>query len=45
MIEIERKFLITSEAFKNEASSKTLFIQAYLNTNPERTIRIRIKAD
>ena len=45
MTEIERKFLITSEAFKSEASSKTLFIQAYLNTNPERTIRIRIKAD
>ena len=45
MIEIERKFLITSEAFKIEASSKTLFIQAYLNTHPERTIRIRIQAD
>ena len=45
MIEIERKFLITSEAFKKEASSKTLFIQAYLNTHPERTIRIRIQAD
>ena len=45
MIEIERKFLITSEAFKNEASSKTLFIQAYLNTHPDRTIRIRIQAD
>lgn len=45
MIEIERKFLITSEAYKKEASSKTLFIQAYLNTHPERTIRIRIQAD
>ena len=45
MIEIERKFLITSEAYKNEASSKTLFVQAYLNTHPERTIRIRIKAE
>ena len=45
MIEIERKFLITSEAFKKDASSKTLFIQAYLNTHLERTIRIRIQAD
>jgi adenylate cyclase len=45
MIEIERKFLITSEAYKSEASIKTLFVQAYLNTHPERTIRIRIKAE
>jgi len=45
MIEIERKFLINSNAFQNEATSKTLFVQAYLNTHPERTIRIRIVAD
>lgn len=45
MTEIERKFLVTSEDFKNEASKKTLFIQAYLNTHPDRTIRIRIFDD
>lgn len=42
MTEIERKFLVKSDDYKKEASRKTLFIQAYLNTHPERTIRIRI---
>ena len=42
MTEIERKFLVRSNDFKKEASKKTLFIQAYLNTHPERTVRIRI---
>ncbi|SDR89474.1 CYTH domain-containing protein [Christiangramia echinicola] len=45
MTEIERKFLVNSNDFKVEASKKTLFIQAYLNTHPERTIRIRISDD
>ncbi|PTX44943.1 adenylate cyclase [Christiangramia gaetbulicola] len=45
MTEIERKFLVSSNDFKEEASKKTLFIQAYLNTDPERTIRIRITDD
>ncbi len=45
MTEIERKFLVRSNDFKEEASKKTLFIQAYLNTDPERTIRIRITDD
>jgi len=45
MQEIERKFLVTSEKFKAQASKKTLFIQAYLNTHPARTIRIRISGD
>ncbi|WP_208012705.1 CYTH domain-containing protein [Christiangramia sabulilitoris] len=45
MIEIERKFLVKSEDFKKEAYKKTFFVQAYLNTDPERTIRIRITDD
>jgi len=45
MQEIERKFLVTSDKFKKEATKKTLFIQAYLNTHPERTIRIRISGE
>ena len=45
MQEIERKFLVKSDDFKNQASEKILFIQAYLNTHPERTIRIRISGD
>ncbi len=42
MIEIERKFLVTSEAFKSFAHSKHQIAQGYLNSNPERTVRIRI---
>jgi len=45
MQEIERKFLVKSDNYKEQASKKTLFIQAYLNTHPERTIRIRISGD
>lgn len=45
MIEIERKFLVLSDAFINEAFAKKRIVQAYLNSNPERTVRIRIKED
>ena len=45
MTEIERKFLVKSDDFKKESKKKTHFIQAYLNTNPERTIRIRVTDD
>lgn len=45
MQEIERKFLVKSDDYKEQASKKTLFIQAYLNTHPERTVRIRISGD
>ena len=41
MIEIERKFLVTSFEFKNEAYAKKNIIQGYLNSNPERMVRIR----
>lgn len=45
MIEIERKFLVTSDSFKKESYSKKRIIQGYLNSNPERTVRVRIKED
>lgn len=45
MIEIERKFLVTSGAFKNEAQKSTRIVQGFLNTDPERTVRIRIKGE
>ncbi len=45
MIEIERKFLVTSEVFKTESHKHTRIIQGFLNTNPERTVRVRIKGD
>lgn len=43
--EIERKFLVTSTAFKTEAFKETRITQGYLSSVPQRTVRIRIKAD
>ncbi len=43
MIEIERKFLVTSKAYKLEAQNTTRIIQGFLNTDPERTVRVRLK--
>ncbi len=45
MIEIERKFLVNSNAFKDEALKKTNIIQGFLNTDKERTVRVRLKGD
>ena len=41
MFEIERKFLVTSEAYKDTASKKCRIVQGFLNTHPERTVRVR----
>ena len=43
MIEIERKFLVTSNAFKTEAFNSNRIIQGYLNSHKRRAVRIRIK--
>jgi len=45
MIEIERKFLVEGDAFKAEAFSSKRIMQGYLNSDPERTVRIRVKGD
>lgn len=45
MIEIERKYLVTSLDFLNEYSIKNEIAQGYLSSNPERTVRIRIKGN
>jgi adenylate cyclase len=45
MIEIERKFLVTSPQFKKEAFQESRIVQGYLNSHPERTVRIRIKGN
>ncbi|WP_338732383.1 CYTH domain-containing protein [Mangrovimonas cancribranchiae] len=45
MIEIERKFLVISNAFKAEATSQTKIKQGFLNTDPERTVRVRLKGN
>ena len=46
MQEIERKFLLnSSKEFKKEARSSTRIVQGYLNSEPERTVRVRIKGE
>lgn len=45
MIEIERKFLVKSHAFREEALKKSRIIQGFLNRDPERTVRVRLKDD
>ena len=44
MQEIERKFLIVGD-FKQEATHAITIKQAYLNSNPNRSVRVRIKGE
>ena len=44
-LEIERKFLVKSETFKQQATSQTRIVQGFLNTDPERTVRVRIRGE
>ena len=41
--EIERKFLVVSEAFKSQAIVHHEIMQGYLSKDPEKTIRVRIR--
>ena len=43
-IEIERKFLLKSDAWR-EGATGILYRQGYLCTDPERTVRVRIGGD
>lgn len=40
-LEIERKFLLRSEAWRDEADEGLYFHQGYLSTTPERVVRVR----
>nr|WP_299339327.1 CYTH domain-containing protein [Allomuricauda sp.] len=42
-LEIERKFLVGSDVYREQAISKTRIVQGFLNTDPKRTVRVRIK--
>ena len=42
MHEIEKKFLVLSKIFKEEALKKKDIKMGYLNTHPEKTVRLRI---
>lgn len=43
MQEIERKFLVNSEIYKTLSSKNYPIIQGFLNSHPERIVRVRIK--
>lgn len=45
MLEIERKYLVNSEAYKEDAKQKERIVQGFLNTHKERTVRVRIKGE
>ena len=44
-VEIERKFLLSSDAWRNEADEGLYFHQGYLSTTPERVVRDRQMGD
>lgn len=44
-IEIERKFLVTGDGWRDQVATQTRFSQGYLNRDPARTVRIRIAGD
>jgi len=44
-IEIERKFLVTSDAFLEAAHESTVIKQGYVSRRKEATVRVRIKGD
>ncbi|MHC5308480.1 CYTH domain-containing protein [Myroides sp. LJL116] len=43
MREIERKFLVKDDSFISQALRKNHIMQGYLNSDPERTVRVRVK--
>lgn len=45
MVEIERKFLVKSAVYKSKASGQQRIVQGFLNTDPERTVRVRLKGE
>ena len=45
MIEIERKFLVNSDAFKTEAFNSYIIKQGFLNSHKKRTVRVRLIKD
>lgn len=40
--ETERKFLVKDESWREHCGEGTRFVQTYLNTNPDATVRLRI---
>lgn len=44
-LEIERKFLVENDHFKDETHIKVYIKQGFLNSDKERTVRVRLKDD
>jgi adenylate cyclase len=44
-IEIEKKFLLINQSWRPQVQKSTRIAQGYLNTDPSRTVRVRIKGD
>lgn len=44
-LEIERKFLVKNDSFKSESYKRCYIKQGFLNSNKERTVRVRIIDD
>jgi CYTH domain-containing protein len=45
MQEVERKFLVLNDDYRKEAYSTIKIIQGFLNTDPYRTVRVRLAGD
>ncbi len=43
--EIERKYLVVDDSFKELSHKQTRITQGYLSSVPERTVRVRVKGD
>jgi adenylate cyclase len=44
-LEIERKFLVAGDGWRDAADAGTVFKQGYLQSAPERTVRVRLAGD
>lgn len=44
-IEIERKFLVCGDGWRQPAERQTRFTQGYLSRDPARTVRVRVAGD
>jgi adenylate cyclase len=44
-LEIERKFLVVGETWRDQVESSTHIMQGYIASSPEVTVRVRVKGD
>jgi adenylate cyclase len=44
-VEVERKFLVSDESWRDEVTSSTRIVQGYLAQTPRATVRVRVKGD